>query len=265
MGKYDIPAMIDHIIDTTKKDKIFYIGHSMGTTGFMVMANEKPEYQEKIHLASLLAPVAFVDHMKSPIKYIAPFIHSFQWISNFLGGGEFLPSNFIMDFLASTVCDFSFSDVACESILFILCGFDEAQLNHTMLETITHHTPAGTSTETVVHFAQGINSKKFANYDFGKKGNKEAYGQDHPPEYSVEAVKVPVASYWSQNDWLAQPEDVLRYLTKLPNKYATYEVPFELWNHLDYLTGIDAKTILYPEIMKNMDTFLNSHQSEKCN
>ena len=57
-GKYDIPAMIDQIISVTEQEKIFYIGHSMGTTGFMVMANDKPAYQDKIHLASFLAPVA---------------------------------------------------------------------------------------------------------------------------------------------------------------------------------------------------------------
>ena len=57
-GNYDIPAMIDQIISVTEQEKIFYIGHSMGTTGFMVMANDKPAYQDKIHLASFLAPVA---------------------------------------------------------------------------------------------------------------------------------------------------------------------------------------------------------------
>ena len=65
--------MIDHITATTGQEKIFYIGHSMGTTGFMVMANERPDMQEKIHMANLLAPVAYVDHMKSPIRYLAPF------------------------------------------------------------------------------------------------------------------------------------------------------------------------------------------------
>ena len=58
MGKYDIPAMIDQIINITEQKKIFYIGHSMGTTGFMVMANDEPAYQDKIHMASFLAPVA---------------------------------------------------------------------------------------------------------------------------------------------------------------------------------------------------------------
>jgi lysosomal acid lipase/cholesteryl ester hydrolase len=78
MGKFDIPAMIDEILTTTGQDKIFYIGHSMGTTGFMVMANEKPEYQDHIILASLLAPIAYVDHMKSPIKYLAPYSKSIE-------------------------------------------------------------------------------------------------------------------------------------------------------------------------------------------
>ena len=68
--------MIDLILKVTGQEKIFYIGHSMGTTGFIVMANEKPEYQEHIHLAHFLAPVAYVDHMKSPIRYLAPFAQS---------------------------------------------------------------------------------------------------------------------------------------------------------------------------------------------
>lgn len=76
MGKYDIPAMIDKVLDVSKQNKTFYIGHSMGTTGFMVMANDRPEYQDKIVMASLLAPVAFVDHMKSPIRYLAPYSNS---------------------------------------------------------------------------------------------------------------------------------------------------------------------------------------------
>ena len=73
MGKYDLPAMLDKIIERTGQEKIFYIGHSMGTTAFMVMANDRPGYQEKIHLAHMLAPIGYVDHMISPIKYIAPF------------------------------------------------------------------------------------------------------------------------------------------------------------------------------------------------
>ena len=104
--------------------------------GFMVLANLRPEYQNKVHLANFLAPVAYVEHMKSPIRYLAPFIGSvevsyhcirflfssisakqksvtfiFQWISDYLGGGEFLPSNEILDVIADWLCDDNFFQV----------------------------------------------------------------------------------------------------------------------------------------------------------
>ena len=62
-------------------------GHSMGTTGFMVMANKHPELQEKIILANFLAPVAYMGDMKSPIRLIAPFVDSLEVRCN-LGCGR---------------------------------------------------------------------------------------------------------------------------------------------------------------------------------
>ena len=45
----------------------------MGTTTLMAMSDILPDMKEKIILANLLAPVAFVEHMRSPIALIAPF------------------------------------------------------------------------------------------------------------------------------------------------------------------------------------------------
>jgi len=42
------------------------------------MANKRPEYQEKVILATLLSPVGFMDHMKSPIRFIAPFANQVE-------------------------------------------------------------------------------------------------------------------------------------------------------------------------------------------
>jgi lysosomal acid lipase/cholesteryl ester hydrolase len=72
-----------------------------------------------------------------------------------------------------------------------------------MLPVILGHTPAGASTHTLIHFAQGINSGKFRQFDFGKCGNMKQYGQEEPPQYALQNVTAPVALYWSDNDWLA--------------------------------------------------------------
>ena len=48
MGEFDLPALIEYVTSQSVQDEIFYIGHSMGTTSFMVMANKHPQLQEKI-------------------------------------------------------------------------------------------------------------------------------------------------------------------------------------------------------------------------
>jgi len=73
MAKYDLPAQLNYVLEKTEKEKIYYIGHSMGTTTYLVMNILDQTWGEKVELAVLLAPIAYVDHMTSPIKYLAPF------------------------------------------------------------------------------------------------------------------------------------------------------------------------------------------------
>lgn len=69
------------------------------------------------------------------------------------------------------------------------------------------HTPAGTSTKNVIHWAQMVSSGKFCKYDYGSQ-NQEVYGQPTPPEYDISKVKIPTVIFYSENDWLADPQDV---------------------------------------------------------
>ena len=75
MGKYDIPAAIALVLGETKSEKLYYIGHSMGTTMFWVALNEHPMLKEKISLMIGMGPVAKVKNMISPLRYLAPFVH----------------------------------------------------------------------------------------------------------------------------------------------------------------------------------------------
>lgn len=54
----------------------------MGTTMNFIMLSEKPEYNEKIKLFVALAPVAFMSHVKSPIRFLAPFSKDIEVIIN---------------------------------------------------------------------------------------------------------------------------------------------------------------------------------------
>ena len=67
MGIYDVPAMIDHINEQTKQEKIFIVTHSQGGSAFFVMASERPKYQEKIIALFALAPGVFISRTKSSL------------------------------------------------------------------------------------------------------------------------------------------------------------------------------------------------------
>lgn len=71
LGIYDIPAIIDYILDRTNWDKLHYIGHSQGTTQFWVAMSQKPNYNAKVKLMIGLAPVAFTSNIRGPITKLA--------------------------------------------------------------------------------------------------------------------------------------------------------------------------------------------------
>lgn len=123
----------------------------------------------------------------------------------FFGQNEFLPQNKIIKWLSKYGCELNeVEKYICENIVFVLCGFDKYQYNSTLASVIFAHSPAGTSTKTVVHYAQEIHENgNFQNFDYGTDENIRRYGQELPPSYNLTNVLVPTALFYAQNDWLA--------------------------------------------------------------
>ncbi|KAI5636946.1 alpha/beta hydrolase fold domain-containing protein [Phthorimaea operculella] len=69
-GKYDLPAMIDRILNITGLPKLLYIGYSMGTTSFFTMMSQRPEYNEKIVAFVALAPAVYLDNIKETAHFL---------------------------------------------------------------------------------------------------------------------------------------------------------------------------------------------------
>ncbi|CAG0900960.1 unnamed protein product, partial [Darwinula stevensoni] len=127
----------------------------------------------------------------------------------------------------------------------------------TVLDLLLRHTPAGTSTQTMIHFAQGVNAKKFQHFDWGRAKNMQFYGQKEPPEYDLSKVVTPTFLYWGKDDWLANPTDVEWLSNRLPasSLIGCYPANFSAWNHLDFLYGEDAKNFVYDKILSMMKLF----------
>ncbi|KAF0291503.1 Gastric triacylglycerol lipase [Amphibalanus amphitrite] len=182
-------------------------------------------------------------------------------LAELMGLNEFLPSDELMTLLAEMVCEpWEATSEICDEILFLLCGYDPEQLNQTALPIILAHTPAGASTRSVIHYAQEINAEKFLHFDWGKEENIARYGQATPPEYDLSFVTCPVSLFWSDNDLLADPEDVAWLAEGLPNIIEKYRVPLAAFNHLDYLWAIDGDILVYNHVIENIQKFENAQK-----
>ncbi|RXG57840.1 Gastric triacylglycerol lipase, partial [Armadillidium vulgare] len=249
MALYDATAAIDYALNITGNTEVYYVGFSMGTTIFFALMSEKPMYAAKIKAAALMAPVAYVENIKGPLRLLANYSSDLD---------EYLP-------------------------------------------IYLSHTPAGTSIHTVNHYAQLVLKGVFQMYDWGPIGNEKHYGQEEPPMYKLQVDTPPIALYWGQNDWLADPtrfhqllhsrkklvglcwspshvgvwdneeadreaklESSLRrhclaYFTahlrlghlparlssELKNVVVNQRVEHDQWNHMDFVWGIHAKEYVY--------------------
>nr|CAI5829899.1 unnamed protein product [Callosobruchus analis] len=74
MGTRDLPAVLYYVSNTTNQlGELIYVGHSMGTTMFFVFSSLLPQAAKNVKLMVALAPVAYMTHIRSPIRYLAPF------------------------------------------------------------------------------------------------------------------------------------------------------------------------------------------------
>lgn len=258
IGRYDLPAMIDVILSKTGHKNVTYIGHSQGTTSFFVMASTLPEYNYKIKTMHALAPVAYCGHMISPIfRFLSLIVKKVQKVMEFFGHYEVTLSPQFYKKFTSKLCDTdSALQPVCSNLLFMFAGFSQSQMNLTELPVQLGHTPAGASIFQLMHYAQLINNKNyFRHFDYGIVGNLKNYKQISPPQYDLSLVTTPTIFYYTYNDWLAHVKDVDRAYSELKNPVARIRIPLKDFNHLDFLWGTDARSLLYEKILSFLSRY----------
>lgn len=173
-----------------------------------------------------------------------------------LGIHEFFPSNKMMKKGGYWACrDESIFQEVCVNALFLIGGYNSAQLNRTMLPQILQHTPAGSSRHQLVHYGQEINSGKFRMFDFGMFGNIAKYGSMSPPKYDLSKVTAPVALHYGDNDWMAAVKDVDKLASSLPKLIGKFRVGDAKCNHFDFMWGINADTMIYDRVLSLMKRY----------
>ncbi|CAL2045202.1 unnamed protein product [Caenorhabditis brenneri] len=254
MQEYDLPAMIEKALEVSGQDSLYYMGHSQGTlTMFSRLSNDKVGWGNKIKKFFALAPVGSVKHIKGALKFFADYFSlEFDGWFDVFGSGEFLPNNWIMKLVSESVCaGLQVEADVCDDVMFLIAGPESNQVNATRVPIYVSHTPAGTSTQNIVHWIQMVRHGGTPYYDYGEKGNKKHYGQGNVPSYDFTNVNRPVYLYWGDSDWLADPTDVTDFLlTHLNPATIVQNNKLTDYNHLDFIWGLRAPKDIYEPIIE---------------
>lgn len=114
---------------------------------------------------------------------------------------------------------------------------------------ISGHTPAGSSTKLLLHYIQIARGKRFQKFDYGKYDNLVKYNSTMPSEYNLSNVTAKTILYYVKNDGIVMGMNVEVLAKELPNVVAAHEIHRNQFNHLDYVWGIDVRTLIYDNII----------------
>lgn len=251
ISKFDLPAMIECALNKTGQSELYYVGHSQGTMMIWAGLSENPWLHKKIKLVFALAPVARLEHIYSPIKYLTYFDTAIKMVTEVMGINEFMPSSDAVREIADKGCPLY--EKACDGFLEIISGYNKRDLNDTRTPVYLTHTPAGTSMKNIMHFSQLVRDGHFQKYDYGVFGNMYTYKSWNPPKYQINKVNIPVVLISGNNDWLADPKDVAWLRTQLPRVITHTKVV--KYNHLDFIWGMSARNKVYKPIIKMMKRY----------
>ena len=91
-----------------------------------------------------------------------------------LGMCELFPANYLTTTAMKTVC--GTMPKLCQGVSVLFADTNPLHDDSAYFGSYMGHNPSGTSLDAVTHYAQVMKSKRFQDFDYGKKGNLEKYG-----------------------------------------------------------------------------------------
>nr|CAH0107920.1 unnamed protein product [Daphnia galeata] len=255
MGRYDIPACIDYVLDVTEQEKLAaYIGYSLGCTLFFIGAINKPRMNEQVDMMIGLGATSSIAHLDNFYYYLGLVVKPYHLFHRMTCTTVLHPNDSFSNNLLKFFCDSSqFAANLCLHLLFLIFGYSETYYESS-LNAILGHYPDGGSVGAAVQFLQNSNSvtsfigiiigESFNRFDYGCAENLKRYGSCTPAEYDLGLVTAPVYLISGGRDPIAPPKDILWLATKLGNLKSSIQVDSS-FTHGDFIWSTRATELVY--------------------
>ncbi|ODM90501.1 Lipase 3 [Orchesella cincta] len=263
MGTKDLPPLIDLMLKETGTEKVYYVCHSAGCAAYLAGLSEIANLNEKFKAGFLLAPSAYMGGAYGPTAKLAQMMVGTPMervmFSLFRGRLNVGPGALARRFGVPSMenfCSWTARQCGlCATALFASFGADPLQLNFTDISNIIEKGGDNNVLRVFYHLGQNLLSCGFRKYDYGRRKNLIKYGSTQPPTYNLDKMTVPTYIFYGESDNLVTPMDAKRTRDAIPAKYMRgfYQVKWSLFNHMDFLSAVDADILVYHQIL---DTIL---------
>ncbi|XP_014247628.1 lipase 1-like [Cimex lectularius] len=240
IGSYDLPAMINQVLNVSSKEKLSYVGQSLGSSFYFAMMSEREEFNRKVASSVHFAPLVIPPNASELTILHRVLLQILSYLLKWLRSENVIESHnkYFMRIVALAlmkVCDRSPLQTLCViSLPWIVGGsmdhFDQEHLGFQMGASI-----GLTSFKTGDHMIQMYFSGKFRKYDYGMEENLKLYGCAEPAAYNISKVSSPTALFIAEQDALV-PYHVSRKTVDALGRYA-YPFLMKGFNHFEMALG----------------------------
>ncbi|KAG1685156.1 hypothetical protein DVH05_009703 [Phytophthora capsici] len=271
MGRFDLPAMLNYVRNTSNQDTVAFVGHSEGTTQAFVAFSEDQELAQTVSYFAALAPVAWLGNTKAKALQFLTKVY-LDKIFEVFGQVEFLSQNEVLqEVIEAAAC--TLNPEVCETALALVSGVSE-NWNSSRVGVYLSEMPAGTSVKNMGHFAQSIRKGTFSAYNYGcgclrvlgiklcsKRicENKAKYGTFDPPVFPVSSMVYPRTGFFTgENDILATSTDIDLLRAAMPNTTVIYDQEISDFSHMDFTWAMDANERVYQSVLEQLQLHIGT-------
>ncbi|CAL8131341.1 unnamed protein product [Orchesella dallaii] len=262
VSTFDLPLMVDLILQKSGSDQIFFACHSGGCGILLAGLVNVPKLNNKIKASFFLAPFGFSGSTYNPTFVLFPPILGTRWetiVWNVFGGklsGEPSPLLTALGLTTEKICGWSFMRCGiCDNLLFALYGADPEQMDYNNFPNMLKKLQDNGALKIFFHAIQLDETCQFQKYDYGQTRNLLEYESANPPLYNLSTMTVPIYIFYGEGDNFLTPWDMARMQDAIPRKYLKgfHRVDWHKFNHIDFLMAKDADILVYHKIRDIME------------
>eukprot|EP00730_Choanoeca_flexa_P003265 TRINITY_DN11347_c0_g1_i7.p1 TRINITY_DN11347_c0_g1~~TRINITY_DN11347_c0_g1_i7.p1 ORF type:complete len:443 (+),score=54.52 TRINITY_DN11347_c0_g1_i7:139-1467(+) len=252
MAMFDVPTMIDYILEHTGQKKLSYVAFSQGTAVGFACFSTRPEYAAKVKLFVALSPAAKANGLT--IGLLKTFVHMApQSFYLFFGTRALMP---FINIWRSAISRQLFAKLL-DGCMRVLFAWKLDQMGDmTRKSKLYAHLYSITSVKSVVHWFQIVACNRFQQFD-EQMIFSTRYRSMIPASYEVSQVSCPMAVVYGSADELT---DIPWLLKQLPSGTKTFCV--DDYEHLDTIWAEDAKEKVFPLVIQMLKWAQTEAKSE---